>query len=500
MPEISMEQMRAVFDEIDSDSSGSISESELMDALKIFGLRVTKNSAKRILKTIDKDGNGSIEWQEFSEFFSRVSDPSEVKNILAEQSQRFFEYKHMVEEDPSFAKTFVIPRSCKTTHKLDAHSEAVEAVVWLGENTLASGAIDGEIMIWDTQETRPRPRPRQVLEGKAAIYCMTTINGGRSLLAGLGAAFDNLVIWDLETSEPSGRLPGPDTPVYCCTMDQEGRHSASGSKSGSILIHDVASQALVRGFEAHGSVVYSCDFCRLPGSGCGSGNLLCTASADGSIKTFDFRTDSSAKDSLVIADAAASGSVFQALWRGSREIISCGDDYCIKRWDVRKPDAGPISCYFGHSTVVRAVDLSPDGEFLVSSTNDGSIRLWFVDEMKLIRDARTSAEHEQQRCRAELDQLEDKVSNGEVDPSELRSVGERLRELDGEATRLGAVEEERAKMMCTQASLALEGPRLPVVALAWGHNGWIAAGSHDQMVRVYDVDTSKLTALEPLNK
>ena len=36
---------------------------------------------------------------------------------------------------------------------------------------------------------------------------------------------------------------------------------------------------------------------------------------------------------MIIDDAAASGVVFKALWRGENEIISCGDDYCVKKWD-----------------------------------------------------------------------------------------------------------------------------------------------------------------------
>ena len=58
-----------------------------------------------------------------------------------------------------------------------------------------------------------------------------------------------------------------------------------------------------------------------------------------------------------IEDAAAGYAVCDAAWCGSDDLLSAGDDYCIKMWDARKSGASgaPLASYMGHTSCVRSL-------------------------------------------------------------------------------------------------------------------------------------------------
>ena len=55
-------------------------------------------------------------------------------------------------------------------------------------------------------------------------------------------------------------------------------------------------------------------------------------------------------------------------------LISCGDDWTIRLWDINKTEAKTI--IKGHEKKVRCVALSPNGRILASGSDDRTIRIW----------------------------------------------------------------------------------------------------------------------------
>lgn len=65
-------RLRRTFDEVDSAKNGVISADELVEALRRVGFRRSRDQAACMLKSIDKDGDGEISWEDFYRAFEFV--------------------------------------------------------------------------------------------------------------------------------------------------------------------------------------------------------------------------------------------------------------------------------------------------------------------------------------------------------------------------------------------------------------------------------------------
>ena len=68
--------------------------------------------------------------------------------------------------------------------------------------------------------------------------------------------------------------------------------------------------------------------------------------------------------------------------RDGRFIASCGDDRCIKLWDVK--NYSNVTTLKGHSQVVWDINFSPGGTFIVSSSSDKTARVWDTRDSKCV--------------------------------------------------------------------------------------------------------------------
>lgn len=150
------DRVKAIFKQMDADGSGSIDVDELTDAMLLLGVKCTKNSAKKVLAVIDKDKNGTIEWDEFYSCFVKVRDPEEIKHLLASQNAKFLDYKMMVEKDSSFGKTFFIPPSLKPELHCLGHEEEITGVAWMSPTEFISSSLDKSMMVWDVKDYENR--------------------------------------------------------------------------------------------------------------------------------------------------------------------------------------------------------------------------------------------------------------------------------------------------------------------------------------------------------
>ena len=70
------ENLRAAFQHFDTNGDGIISREELNNAIGSGGLQVSKDEIERVLVEVDKDGNGEIDYAEFVEMLTTLSQPA----------------------------------------------------------------------------------------------------------------------------------------------------------------------------------------------------------------------------------------------------------------------------------------------------------------------------------------------------------------------------------------------------------------------------------------
>merc|ERR1711935_1068452 len=70
-----VQEVKDAFDLFDSDNSGAVSVNELVEAMQSLGLEQKNEAVFNMIKEIDTDGSGELEFQEFLEMMTaRLSD------------------------------------------------------------------------------------------------------------------------------------------------------------------------------------------------------------------------------------------------------------------------------------------------------------------------------------------------------------------------------------------------------------------------------------------
>lgn len=486
-------QLLSIFETFDTQGGGYIDESDVQQALRILGVKFSMSSARKAFHKMDKNMNGKIEKNEFLEFCKKVSNPEELKSLLSAESQRFIEYKQMCEHVTSFERQFPMPSMLPAKQKLEGHNAGVEKVSWVTDATLVSASADGDLRMWQVSEGAVTPVATTKMELGSPLYSLVIAPDGQRALAGFGKTDENLGMWSFTEKRRLMTYEGHTSTVYSCAFSPDQHTLASGSKSGALCTHDSSHQSPQAMWPGHDGIVQSVNFSRKTPS------LLCTASRDGTVKVFDMRTASSGAAVVKIEECAAAGCVYHAVWRQD-DILSSGDDYCIKRWDLRRTTEGPIMSYFGHSAAVKTLEMSPDERYFVSGTHTGSMRLWQIDEQAAI-DARLDKD---QQVVQELTQRRDvqveQIRAGEATPEDLKATNERLAAAQAEVDVLVEAQNAAKLVRGTQAKLGLEGPNTSVTSISWRDgtskdSALVACGLEDQSVRIFDVDVRTLAGI-----
>jgi len=73
-----------IFENFDTDKDGTISKTELAQALKIMGCNPNDEEMKTIIKEFDKDRSGYLEFQEFLQICSRYLNETSTEKDLSE--------------------------------------------------------------------------------------------------------------------------------------------------------------------------------------------------------------------------------------------------------------------------------------------------------------------------------------------------------------------------------------------------------------------------------
>jgi WD40 repeat protein len=303
---------------------------------------------------------------------------------------------------------------------LTGHQDKVLAIaVSLRDGQVASGALDGTIKFWDLVNGRVLKEINQGTE----VMSLAFSPDGRNLLSGVGRAPYQSHVWDAATGNEVASYGGHDNIVLATALAGNKLAATAGGNDNEIHLWDAESGKLVRALLGVGRAIWSVGFSpdgraiawgverpesgelgnlafslKLPAkdsplgepktlrAGAGefaravteTGGLSLQTRASGEFGYFD------------LLDVVNDGKILATIKRGEnagyahnaftftpdgKAVISGGGHGFLTAYDLSGRTLGE---FVGHTSDVWAVAVSPDGRWLLSGSDDQTVRLWNI--------------------------------------------------------------------------------------------------------------------------
>jgi WD40 repeat protein len=360
------DDLRKVFDSFDINQAGHVDLPTLVIALKELGVTSCLYTARRILESLDLNQSGCVEFDDFERFFATARDFDGVKRILTTEALRLLNYKLDAESgDPNFAIKYRIPTCHKPDHHYAHHMDVVQGLAWLDGRRFISASLDGSLALWssETQSLEKCFKPTE-----SSIYSLSRVEEHGLVLTGHCESVHslNLVNVENQTIQCSYLIPNEHAVMSC---DSSRTTAVTGLKSGTVLLFDLNQGHPVSTFAVSETLIESVSFNK---------TATCTlAAADhvGKVSVIDTRSGS-----LVVSFEGSLGRVACTQWLNTNELLTGGDDFIIRRFDIRKLgsfQSEAVGAFLGHSSPVTSLEIV--GNDLLSGSLDGSVRIWKME-------------------------------------------------------------------------------------------------------------------------
>lgn len=292
---------------------------------------------------------------------------------------------------------------------LEAHEGEVSAVSMSRDGaTLVTGGRDGVLGVWDVS-TRGRVK---VLEGHGnAVRCLALSPRARYALS--GSDDHKVVVWDIESAKAVRTLIGHTAPVTGIDFSRDGRLAVSAGADGSVRMWDLSTGCCLRTYRGHVGEVRAVALSR-------DARFMVSVGVDRTFRVWE--TGASMKPymgHLVLCQAVRSETAlsselaFAKAVEGARRCLQAGDwvgaasgiraarsqpgfrrsAAATEVWSrlySRLPRTALAGLWegetlYGHTGAVHALDLSRDGRFALTGSEDNTLKLWEVANGKCLR-------------------------------------------------------------------------------------------------------------------
>ena len=253
-----------------------------------------------------------------------------------------------------------------------ATGEALGPVIPLGSHALSSYLLpslspdgrrvlvvfeDHSARLWDVGTGQPVGGLLQ--HEKPIIVALFSPDGQ---LAATGSRDGIVQLWDAGTGRPAGLPLRHEAPLFSAAMAPGSRLLATGDQAGTVRIWDARTSRPLRALP---SLKYAVGLLRF---GLDDRQLLTTL-LDGRMQLWDVQTGKPASQTM-----DHESYVNDAAFHSGGLLATGSKDNTVRLWNL--PDGTPAAAPLRYEAEIRHVRLSPDGERLVTTTQNNQVTLW----------------------------------------------------------------------------------------------------------------------------
>ncbi|MEZ4664057.1 MAG: WD40 repeat domain-containing protein [Caldilineaceae bacterium] len=250
-------------------------------------------------------------------------------------------------------------------YSLRGHQQPISALAFAPDGSLlASADVAGNICLWQMADGTLR----HSFQGHAEEVVMLQFALGGAILA--SASNDHTVrLWDVQAptmANPRHLLARHTQPVLWLAVSPNGERLASGGNDNFIVLWDAVGGQALHILADHAAPLNGLAFSQDSGQ-------LAALDTNETISVWDV-SSGQRLDSYRIHQG---GIQAVAIPPDGRHLLSGGMDWAVYLWDISNPAAARlINRLAGHQQRVMAVAFSSDGSAAVSGDQSGEIRLW----------------------------------------------------------------------------------------------------------------------------
>lgn len=273
---------------------------------------------------------------------------------------------------PSTNVAVALPTNWSLLNTLNAGARVVTIAISPNQQILASGTGEGRIYLWNLN-TRTKIH---TLQGDAKVLRAIAFSKDGSKLASGGS--EGVKIWDIPKGTLIKNIPLPSS-VESLAFSPDGQTLAIGMGNGTITIWQANTWRSLKSFPAHSdsvsALVYSPDGTMIASGGGGKKDKLIRLWSSRQAEYGNLLHTFTGHEHWIFSLAFAPD---------GQTLISSSIDRTIKVWNSRTRRL-LLSIPVGIGIDVREVAISPDGKLLASG-NNSLIRLWSLPDGKYLGD------------------------------------------------------------------------------------------------------------------
>lgn len=283
-------------------------------------------------------------------------------------------------------------------------------------NTFGQGLSSSYAMLFDIETGQEIRRFRH---GFMPIAESGFSPDGRLIVT--GAADQLIILWDVETGEAVQRLTGHSSYITSVKFSPNGEHLLSASSDGTIRLWDIRNGAEVRRFAGHSGRVIDIQFTpngrqaisggsgrelfiwnvetgdqirRIYGHASGvncvwlstDGKTIISGDYGGILRQWDAQTGDEIAQPISIdvrswgCDIDTAGHYGLSATAGSGTVVQTPADISPAYIDMITGEI--VRVLRGHTSLIYGVDISPDGQYALTGSEDNSVRYWDLSNGK----------------------------------------------------------------------------------------------------------------------